>query len=65
MQCQFFWLSLQIQARDTDPVLVITDEKGDGDNGDNDADDMAPNSENSEDLSALQPAEAEVRKDCG
>ena len=57
-----FWLSLQIQARDTDPVPVITDEKG---NGDNDADDMTPNSENSEDLSALQPAEAEVRKDYG
>ena len=57
-----FWLSLQIQARDTDPVQIITDEKGDGDNGDNDADDTAPNSE---DLSALQPAEAEVRKDYG
>ena len=54
-----FWLSLQRQARDTDPVQIITDEKGDGDN---DADDMAPNSE---DLSALQPAEAEVRKDYG
>ena len=56
------YLSLQKQASDTDPGLVILDDKGDDNNGDIDTDGLMTNNENSEDLSILQQEKPEVRR---